>query len=93
LTGARVPHDTRDQVVDFIKNWSAKPEIAAKRLVGWFGIRTSKFHHWKGRYGKVNEAQRQDSTRLLAGRLGEENHRRLPGPFPAGRLSPADVAG
>jgi putative transposase len=55
LTGAWVPHDTRDQIVDFIKSWSEKTEIAAQRLVGWLGIRTSKFHHWKGRYGKVNE--------------------------------------
>jgi len=26
-----------------------------KRFIAWIGIATSKFHHWRGRYGKVNE--------------------------------------
>jgi putative transposase len=50
-----VPHDTRDQVVDFVDGWSEKTEIPASRLVGWLGIARSKFHDWKGRYGKANE--------------------------------------
>jgi transposase InsO family protein len=29
--------------------------MPAKRLLGWIGLGTSKFHTWKERYGKVNE--------------------------------------
>jgi transposase InsO family protein len=55
LTGAWTPHDTRDAVVDFVNRWAERTEISCKRLVGWIGISTSKFHSWKGRYGHVNE--------------------------------------
>jgi transposase InsO family protein len=50
-----VPHDLRDQVVDFVRRWSEKTEIPAARLVGWAGLGRSKFFDWKSRYGKVNE--------------------------------------
>jgi transposase InsO family protein len=50
-----VPHDLRDQVVDFVRRWSEKTEIPAARLVGWAGLARSKFFDWKRRYGKVNE--------------------------------------
>jgi putative transposase len=55
LKDAWTPHDIRDQVIDFVNRWSEKTELPAKRFVAWIGIGTSKFHHWKGRYGKVNE--------------------------------------
>ncbi|RUL81003.1 IS3 family transposase [Tautonia sociabilis] len=29
--------------------------MPARRLLGWLGLGTSKFHDWKRRYGKVNE--------------------------------------
>jgi transposase InsO family protein len=41
--------------VDFVNDWSAKTEIPASRLVGWLGLAKSKFHDWRGRYGKANE--------------------------------------
>jgi transposase InsO family protein len=50
-----VPHDLRDQVVDFVRRWSDKTEIPAARLVGWAGLARSKFFDWKSRYGKANE--------------------------------------
>ena len=50
-----VPHDLRDQVVDFVRRWSEKTEIPAARLVGWAGLARSKFFDWKSRYGKANE--------------------------------------
>jgi len=50
-----VPHDTRDEIVDFVRGWSDRSEIAAKRIVGWTGITSSKYHDWRSRYGKVNE--------------------------------------
>ena len=34
LTGVWVPHDTRDQIVDFIRRWSEKTEIGAGRFIG-----------------------------------------------------------
>jgi hypothetical protein len=54
-TGRWVPHDTRDQVVDYVRYWNGRTEVTAQQLVGWLGIRSSKFHDWQKRYGKVNE--------------------------------------
>jgi len=42
-------------VVDYVRQWSDKTEIAAARLVHWIGIARSKFYDWRSRYGKVNE--------------------------------------
>jgi putative transposase len=50
-----VPHDTRDQVVDFVRSWSDKTEIPLARFMAWIGIGTSKFYDWKQRFGQVNE--------------------------------------
>jgi putative transposase len=50
-----VPHDSRDQIIDFVRSWSDKTEIAAQRFIGWLDIAKSKFHDWRQRYGKVNE--------------------------------------
>src|SRR6266478_4795142 len=55
LTGVWVPHDTRDQIVDFVRRSSEKTEIGAGRFIGWLDITASKFYGWRGRYGKVNE--------------------------------------
>ena len=50
-----MPHDSRDQIVDFVRRWSEKSEIGAGRFIGWLGITASKFYDWRERYGKVNE--------------------------------------
>ena len=50
-----VPHDVRDQVVDFVRRWSEKTEIGAGRFIHWLGVRASKFYDWRERYGRVNE--------------------------------------
>ena len=55
LTGVWVPHDTRDQIVDFVRRWSGKTEIGAGRFIEWLDITASKFYDWRERYGKVNE--------------------------------------
>ena len=55
MNGRWVPHDLRDEVVDFVTGWSSKTELAAERFVRWFGIARGKFFDWKKRYGKVNE--------------------------------------
>jgi putative transposase len=58
LKGQWVPHDTRDQVIDFVRRWSTETEIAVCTLVLWLGLATSKFYDWQARYGKVNEHNR-----------------------------------
>jgi transposase InsO family protein len=50
-----VPHDSRDQLVDFVRAWSDKTDLPVCRFLSWLGISTSKFHDWKHRFGKVNE--------------------------------------
>ena len=55
MNGQWAAHDTRDQVVDFVNRWAGRAELPAGRFVGWLGISSSKFYHWKNRYGKVNE--------------------------------------
>jgi putative transposase len=50
-----LPHDTRDQIVDFVRRWSGKTEIGAGRFVEWLDITASKLYDWRERYGKANE--------------------------------------
>jgi transposase InsO family protein len=50
-----VPHDTRDQVVDYVRDWAAKSDIPVSLLLRWVGITSSKYHDWKIRFGQVNE--------------------------------------
>jgi transposase InsO family protein len=53
-----VAHDVRDEVVDYVGQWSGRTELPAKQLVRWIGVGMSKFHDWRQRYGKVNEHNR-----------------------------------
>ncbi len=41
--------------MDYVRHWTEHAELPAKRLLGWLGLGTSKFHQWRNRYGKVNE--------------------------------------
>jgi transposase InsO family protein len=50
-----VPHDTRDQIVDYVRSWADKTEIPVARFLPWVGIGRSKYHDWIERFGKVNE--------------------------------------
>lgn len=50
-----VPHDTRDQVVDFVRDWATKTELTEARFIQWIGVARGKFFDWKKRYGKANE--------------------------------------
>ncbi len=50
-----VPHDIRDDIVDFVNYWTHKTGIPAIVFIVWLGIVPSKFYDWKQRYGKVNE--------------------------------------
>jgi putative transposase len=42
-------------VIDFIKRWARRTEIAVKHLLGWLGLAPSKYYNWQQRYGKANE--------------------------------------
>lgn len=55
MKGSWVPHDTRDNIVDFVKYWVMKTELPLKLFILWLGISSSKFYNWKDRYGKANE--------------------------------------
>src|SRR5262249_33971975 len=55
LKGRWVPHDSRDQVVDFVHRWSGKTGIAVCSFLLWLGRATSKWHNWRKRYGQANE--------------------------------------
>jgi putative transposase len=50
-----VPHDTRDAIIDYVRDWSTKCDVPASHFLPWLGIASSKFHDWKHRFGKVNE--------------------------------------
>ena len=50
-----VPHDTRDEVVDFVVRWAGQTGIPVHVLIRWLGIPRSKYYDWSARYGKVNE--------------------------------------
>ena len=47
--------DTRDAVVDFVREFSVRTDLPATRIVGWLGIARGKFFDWRQRYGKANE--------------------------------------
>ena len=55
LKGCWVPHDTRDQIVDFVRSWSDKTEIPVAASCPGSASAASKFQDWKPRFGKVNE--------------------------------------
>ena len=50
-----MPHDVRDEVVDFVRRWSERSELTVSRFVAWLGVGRSKFYDWRDRYGCVNE--------------------------------------
>lgn len=45
----------RDELVDFVRSWALKTELAEARFIRWIGIARGKFFDWKKRYGKANE--------------------------------------
>ena len=55
ITGNWVPHDVRDQVVDFVRRWSEKTDIGVGRFIHWLGVTASKLYDRRERYGCVNE--------------------------------------
>lgn len=54
-----MPHDVRDEVVDFMKKWAEKTETPQTRIVRTAGLPVSTFYHWQERYGKASEHHAQ----------------------------------
>ena len=50
-----VQPDVRDEVIDYVRYYCDKTEIAAGDFIRRIGIARSKYYDWKHRYGKVNE--------------------------------------
>jgi len=55
LKASWVQPDVRDEVIDYVRYYSNKTEIAAGDFIRRIGIARSKYYDWKHRYGKVNE--------------------------------------
>ena len=55
MNGSWVAPDLRDEVVDFVAQWSARTELPVRTLVDWLGVARGKFYDWRKRYGKLNE--------------------------------------
>ena len=55
MTACWVPHDTRDQVIDFVTRWHERTAITLGLFIHELGISSAKFYQWKDRYGKANE--------------------------------------
>lgn len=50
-----VEPDVRDEVIDYVRYYSDKTEIAVGDFILRIGIARSKYYNWQNRYGKVNE--------------------------------------
>ena len=46
--------DVRDEIVDLVKKWSERAEMASGKLIDWIGISRGKYSAWSQRYGSVN---------------------------------------
>lgn len=38
-----------------MRHWTDRAELPARKLLGWLGLSTSKYHQWRQRYGRPNE--------------------------------------
>src|SRR5207247_10318607 len=71
LTGVWVPHDTRDQIVDFVRRWSEKTEIGAGRFICVARHHRQQVLRLAGTLRQSERAQRLGSPGFLAGGVGE----------------------
>ena len=55
MNGRWTPHDTRDEVVDFVRELAELTELPVTRIVSWSGLSKGKYYDWVKRYGRVNE--------------------------------------
>ena len=50
-----MPHEIRDEVVDYVRKWAAKTEITYAEIRKWIGIWSSTYCSWTRNYGRVYE--------------------------------------
>lgn len=50
-----VPHDLRDQLIDFVHRYTALTELPAPWFLERVALSMRKFRRWRDRYGKANE--------------------------------------
>jgi transposase InsO family protein len=50
-----VPHDLRDQLIDFMHRYTELTELPAAWFLGRIPLSPRKYRRWRGRYGKANE--------------------------------------
>ena len=50
-----VAHDIRDEIVDFVRRWTERAELAATQMLWWLSLGERKFRDWRARYGQANE--------------------------------------
>jgi transposase InsO family protein len=55
LNAGWVPRETRDAVVDMVREWSKKSGVGVKHFIGWLDISRSKYYDWHQRYGQENQ--------------------------------------
>jgi len=41
--------------MDFVNRWRERAEMPISHFIGWLGVGSSKFYHWRERYGAVRE--------------------------------------
>jgi transposase-like protein len=81
LNGRWVPHDTRDEVVDYVRRWNERTEIpAGSSLAGWASVQ--QVPRLEGPLRQAKRTQRLGSARLVAGRLGEAGDHRFSFEYP-----------
>ena len=49
-----MPQAIRDAIVDFVRYWSCRAEMAVRHLLKKLGIPFSTYYDWRGRYGSHN---------------------------------------
>jgi hypothetical protein len=54
LTKTWVEPDVRDEIVETILEYTEKTEIPSYRLLGFAGLKASKYYEWRRRYGVPN---------------------------------------
>ena len=55
LADCWVPHDTCDEIMDFVLRWAERTGLPTRRFIRWPGIAPSKIYSWRKRCGQANE--------------------------------------
>ena len=50
-----MPHETRDAILDFVRDGSQRTEISMSHFIFWLELSTSKWYDWQRRYGQANQ--------------------------------------